>query len=141
MNFPAYQGYSGTGTITSANSCFTSATITTSASFAPIEGSAFVDNNVTSQVLLYVGATFSATEYANGWPALTITLPSSVATTNRQFYVATNESNGSSLGWTAAVEGPVTASNGTITFSSGGGNVTFDAGQEELLAVYSQAAQ
>lgn len=139
LNFPSVSGYSATGSITSASGCFSSATVSTQASTGPVLGTPFTSNDSTMQVHLYLGASFSVAEYATGMPALSVTLPSSVVTTGRKFYVATNRGGGTLFGWTAAVEGPVTASGGMLSFSSGGGNVTFTANEDDELAVYSVA--
>lgn len=58
-------------------------------------------------------------------------------TTNRQFYFAAS-SNG--ISWLPALEGPATANGTTVSFGAGGGNTTFDANDEEVLAIYSVAA-
>jgi hypothetical protein len=137
MNFPSDAGFSASGTINSASGCFSSATVNTYTSLLPI-GGAFTSTNPTTQVVLYLGVTFSSTEYATGLPSLAVTLPAGVVTANRSFYVAAN-SSGSSFGWLAALEGPVTASGTTLSFGSGGGNTTFDANTEEVLAIYSVA--
>ncbi|MGB6986907.1 MAG: hypothetical protein WBD74_13130 [Candidatus Aquilonibacter sp.] len=137
MNFPADAGFSASGTISAASGCFTSATVNTYTSLAPI-GAPFTSTNPTAVVVLYLGVTFTSTEYATGLPSLNITLPAGVATSNRQFYIAAN-SSGTAFGWIPALEGPDTASGGTVSFGSGGGNTTFDANVEEVLALYSVA--
>lgn len=136
INFPSAGGFITTGTITAATGCLATATITTNAGLFPVEGLGYSPPSG-GQVVLYLGITFSATEYLNGLPSLTITMPATVATANRKFYVAANSSGGGSFGWLSALEGPVAASGSTISFAAGGGNTTFDAGTEEELAVYS----
>lgn len=141
LSFPSSGGYSASGQLTSATQCFSSATVTTSASaLGPVLGSPFISSDPSAQVLLYLGVTFSATEYANGLPALTVTLPGGIATANRKFYVAENASGGTLFGWSATAEGPVTASGSTVSVPSGNGNTTFDANQEIELALYSVSA-
>lgn len=141
LAFPSSGGYSVSGQLTSAGQCFSSAKVTTSTSASgPIDGAAFTPSDPTGQVLLYLGISFSTAEYANGLPSLSITLPSGIATGNRAFYVAAN-SDGTIFGWMAGLQGPVTATGSTISIPSGGGNTTFDANQEEELAIYSVATQ
>lgn len=132
MNFPADAGFSASGTINSAYKCFSTATVNTYTSLLPI-GSAFTSAN--GVTVLYLGMTFSSTEYATGLPSLNITLPAGMATAGRQFYIAGN-SNGGAFGWNPALEGPVTANGSTVSFGIGGGNTTFDANVEEVMALY-----
>ena len=139
LTFPSTSGYSTSGSITSATACFSSATVSTYASTLPILGVPYTPSGPSPQILLYLGLTFSANEYASGLPALTVTLPSGVTTANRQFYLAYNGGGGGALGWLTNVVGPVTASGSTVSFPSGGGNTTFDANQEAEFAVYSVA--
>ncbi len=138
MNFPADAGFSASGSINAASGCFTSATVNTYTSLLPI-GAPFTSTNPTAVVVLYLGVTFTSTEYATGLPSLNITLPAGVVTVGRQFYIAAN-SGGTAFGWIAALEGPVTASGSTVSFGSGGGNTTYDANVEEVLALYSVAS-
>lgn len=138
LDFPSPGGYSVSGQLTSATQCFSSASVTTSASaLGPVLGSPFVSSDSSAQVLLYLGITFSANEYASGLPSLTVSLPAGVATSGRKFYVAENASGGTAFGWSATAEGPATASGSTVSIPSGNGNTTFDANQEIELAVYS----
>ena len=139
LNFASVGGFGASGVITSATPCFSSASITTDANLAPILGSPFTSTDPSAQVLLYLGATFSAAEYANGLPAFTITLPATVATANRKFYVASNTSGGFAFSWNATAEGPAVAAGSTLSFGSAGGNTTFGAGQEAEFALYSVA--
>jgi hypothetical protein len=139
LTFPSTGGYSASGQLTSATQCFSTATVTTSASTSPILGSPFVSSDPSAQVLVYLGIKMSATEYASGLPSLTITLPAGVTTTNRKFYVAYNYGAGSSFSWSATAEGPATASGATVSFGSGSGNTTFQANEESELAIYSVA--
>lgn len=137
MNFPADAGFSASGTIDSAYKCFSSATVNTYTSLLPI-GAAFTPP-ATGVVVLYLGMTFSSTEYATGLPSLTITMPAGVVTANRQFYLAANSSGGA-FGWIPALSGPVTANGSTVSFGINGGNITFDANVEEVMALYSVEA-
>ncbi len=134
MNFPADAGFSASGTINSAYKCFSTATVNTYTSLLPI-GSAFTPTNPAGVTVLYLGMTFSSTEYATGLPSLNITLPAGVGAAGRQFYIAAN-SGGGAFGWLPALEGPVTASGSTVSFGIGGGNITFDANVEEVMALY-----
>lgn len=140
LTFPASGGYSASGQLTSATQCFSSATINTYADTAPILGSPFTSNDSSMQVQVYLGLAFSATEYANGLPSLSVTMPSAVVTAGRQFYLAYNGGGGGAFGWEAAAEGPASVSGSTLSFASGNGNTTFDANQEAEFAVYSVAA-
>jgi hypothetical protein len=88
-------------------------------------------------VLLYLAVTFSANEYASGLPAVTVSLPTGVATTGRKFYLAYNGGGGGAFSWVSSAEGPATASGSTVTLPSGYGNTTFDANQEAEFAIYS----
>jgi hypothetical protein len=125
--------------MTSSTGCFSTRTVTSDASLLPIGGAMFFPSNPTAEVLLYLSVSFSANEYANGLPGLTVTLPADITTAGRQFYVAANRSGGAALSWMPAVEGPVSASGSTLTFGSGGGASTFDAGEIDYFAVYSVA--
>lgn len=139
LNFPSAGGYAVSGQLTSATACFSTATVATYASTSPVLGSPFTSSDPSAQVLLYLGITFSASEYANGLPSLSVSLPVGVTTTNRKFYVAYNGSGGSAFGWAATAEGPATASGSTVSIPSGYGNTTFNANQEVELALYSVA--
>lgn len=109
----------------------------TYASLGPTIGSAF-QAPAGATVLAYFGVTFDTTEYATGLPALTVTFPSGFSATGHQFLLAHNTSiGGLALGWTAAVAGPVTSSNGTtVSFPTSGGNTTYTANDEDELALY-----
>jgi hypothetical protein len=139
LNFPSVAGYAASGQITSATACFSSATVHTYAATSPIFGTAFTSSDPSTQVLLYLGISFSANEYASGLPALTVSLPSGTPTSGQKFYLAYN-GGGGAFGWAAAAEGPATVSGSTLTFASGYGNTTFDANQQAEFAVYSVAS-
>jgi hypothetical protein len=140
LNFPSVGGYTASGQITSATPCFSSATVQTYASTSPILGSAFTSSDPSTQDYLYLAVTFSASEYASGLPALTVSLPAGISTTGQKFYLAYNGGGGGAFGWAGAAEGPATVSGSTLTFASGYGNTTFDANQEAEFAVYSVAS-
>lgn len=129
LQYPSTGGYSISGQINAASGCFSSATVTTYASTSPVIGLPFSAPGALP--LLYIGVTFSTTEYANGLPSLSITMPSSVATTGHQFYLAHYTGT-----WTAAVAGPVTATGSTVSFGTSNGNTTFFANQEDEIALY-----
>ena len=135
ITFPATVGFSAVGDIAAAVGCFSSATVDSTSSTGPAIGSAFSSPGATT--LLYLGVTFTASEYATGTPTLTVTLPSTLSTAGKQFYLAYNNSGtGSVFGWTAAIAGPVSASGNTVTFTGGSSATTFTANQEYEFAVY-----
>lgn len=135
ITYPSIGGFSASGNINAASGCFSTATVNSYAALIPTIGSPFVPSG-SGTVLAYFGVTFSVNEYASGLPALTVTLPVGTVTSGHSFYLAHNGSGGAALGWSAAVAGPVTATGSTVSFPNSGGNITFQANQEDELALY-----
>lgn len=132
LDFPAASGFAAAGTITSSTGCFSTAQVKTYASLGPIVGSAYP----VTHPLLYLGVSFSNTEYANSLPALTLTIPSDSAASSRQYFMTSNFVNGSFFAWGSAVRGQLDASGTRVAFPASGGNVGCDANQVVEFFVY-----
>lgn len=128
LQYPSAGGFSASGQINAATGCFSSATVKTYAATSPFIGLPLYQPGALS--LLYLGVNFSTTEYANGLPSLSITMPSTVATSGHQFYLAHYTGI-----WTT-VAGPVSANGSTVSFPTSNGNTTFSANTTDEVAIY-----
>jgi len=86
--------------------------------------------------LLYF--TFVATQNVTfaGFPAITITIPSSITTTGEQFFIAFFDTSNPGAGWITGFRGPATVSGQTVTFPVGSTPYTLKAGVSYDFVLY-----
>lgn len=128
LTYPSPAGFTIAGQVNAASGCLASATVTTRAALSPLSTPAFFKTGAIPVV--YLGLSFSATEYTNGLPSLSVTFPSSVPAAGHQYYLAHY------TGAWIDVAGPVTPSGQTVSFPTSNGNTTFAANQEDDVVLY-----